>query len=259
MIRSSRPPLIGITGRITTLGPSAPAVFADATADLFIGAYTQMVASAGGLPILLPQMGDPDLVESLVDAVDGLVLSGGADVDPARYGSHLSSRIGPIEPARDEYEMQLLACALERNVPTLAICRGMQLLNVSRGGSLIPELADVGKDSHGLYRYPRQYPWQPVSTVEGSIVRELLGPRVKVNCYHHQAVDRIGDGLLVAATSADGSIEAVEDPDRNVLGVQWHPEWLTEQSALFEWLVDRSSTEISPHRAAAAAAGLSTR
>ncbi|MFG3614610.1 gamma-glutamyl-gamma-aminobutyrate hydrolase family protein [Nocardia sp. NPDC047654] len=185
-------------------------------------AYVEMVAAAGGIPVLLPPAGvaRPELVRRL----DGLVLTGGADVDPARYGVSSAGIPGYTRPDRDESEFGLFELARAAGLPILAVCRGLQLANVALGGTLIPHLPDVvGHEEHsgveGGFTATR------VLTIAGSRVARLAGPELKVHCHHHQAVDRLAEGLTATAYAADGTIEAVESTDGSFLvGVQWHPE-----------------------------------
>jgi putative glutamine amidotransferase len=172
----------------------------------------------------------------VVAGLDGLVLIGGGDVDPARYGVDAYPRNGGTSDRRDDLEFGLLAAALARDLPVLAVCRGMQVLNVGLGGDLVQHLPDrLGSTRH----QPGPGAFGPVTVVTGtgSRLRRLLGPRIEVQCSHHQAVDRVGRGLVVTAHSEDGIVEAVESTGhRFVVGVQWHPEE-TGDRRLFEALV----------------------
>ena len=210
-------------------------------AALVPGAYLDVVEAAGGEALLLPPGGegapvDVDRYRRLVARLDGLVLIGGGDLDAARYGARPDGRNGGTSRRRDELELGLAAAALARGLPVLAICRGMQVLNVSLGGDLVQQLPDlVGATSH----QPRPGAFGPITVVteEGSTVRRLFGERTDVLCSHHQAIDRMGEGLVVTARSEDGVAEAVELPGRPfVVGVQWHPEE-TGDARLFEALV----------------------
>jgi putative glutamine amidotransferase len=171
-----------------------------------------------------------------VALLDGLLLIGGGDLDAARYGARPDPRNGGTSSRRDELEMGLVSAALAHDLPLLAVCRGMQVLNVSLGGGLVQQLPDLlGTPRH----QPRPGAFGPITVVteEGSTVRRLFGERADVLCSHHQAIDRIGQGLVVTARSEDGVIEAVELPGRRfVVGIQWHPEE-TGDSRLFEALV----------------------
>ncbi len=200
-------------------------------AALVPGAYLDMVVAAGGQPVLIPPSAPSDVVadaatllDGLVGVLDGLVLIGGGDVGAGRYGQVPDPRNGGSSDRRDALEIDLLEAALRRDLPILAICRGLQVLNVTLGGDLVQQLPDVlGSTGH----QPRPGAFGPVSIITraGSSVRRVLGERVDVLCSHHQAVGELGRGLVVTATSEDGIIEAVELPDqRFVVGVQWHPE-----------------------------------
>jgi gamma-glutamyl-gamma-aminobutyrate hydrolase PuuD len=182
----------------------------DRTAALLPSSYVDAVAGAGGLPVLLPPVDVPGAAAVAVDALDGLLLTGGEDI-----GDH---------EGRDGWEQALLAAALERDLPVLAVCRGLQLLDVAMGGSLHEHVPDVvGHEGHRPV--PGTYGTTSVKVVPGSQLAAIIGDEADVPCHHHQAIDRLADGLEVVATAGDGIVEAVEAPDRPfVLGVQWHPE-----------------------------------
>jgi len=196
--------------------------------------YVSAVERAGGRPVLIPPSADG--VEEALDAVDGLVFSGGADVDPTHYGADAHPETDSPQTARDAGELALLRSALERDVPVLAICRGFQLLNVVRGGDLVQHLPEtVGHDAHK--QVPGRFSEHPVEVKEGSRLASLIGARSTVASHHHQAIGRIGDGLVQTAWAKDGTLEALEDPSRRfAVGVQWHPE-AREDQVLFEGLV----------------------
>jgi gamma-glutamyl-gamma-aminobutyrate hydrolase PuuD len=207
-------------------------------AALVPASYVQAVERAGGAAALLPvQSGH---LAALLDRVDALVLSGGPDVGADRYGeeAHPASQEPRVE--RDEFELALVEEASRRAVPTLAVCRGMQLLNVARGGTLHQHLPDVvGHPGHS----PRvgEFAWHAVEVAPRSRLAGILGSAVEIASHHHQAIARLGRGLEVAARADDGTIEAVEDPDLPYLvGVQWHPEVGADLS-LFRALVDAAA------------------
>jgi len=196
--------------------------------------YFELVAAAGGRPLLLPPPstapGGPGAGATEVIAVlDGLVLTGGGDVDPAAYGESPDPEVGGVDPNRDASERALLAAALDADMPVLAICRGCQVLNVYLGGTLHQHLPDVvGNLDHR--RAPMVFEDVGVETVPGTTTAEVFGATTTVRCSHHQAIDNLGRGLVVTAHAGDGVIEAVELPSaRFVLALQWHPEEAMDQ------------------------------
>ena len=209
----------------------------DRDAAVVPGCYLDMVVAAGGWPVLVPPTAEPTSlrpglgsetldagVAAVLGAVDGLVVIGGGDLGAARYGQDPDQRNGGVSDARDELELGLLEGALELDLPVLAICRGLQVLNVLQGGTLVQQLPDlVGTARH----QPRAgaFGRVAVSTEPGTHLRRLLGPAAEVLCSHHQAVAELGESLLVSARSDDGVVEAVEVLGRTfAVGVQWHPE-----------------------------------
>ena len=226
------PPLIGITGRAKIAAEmGAPYSFASAPMDVYLSEYATAVASAGALPVHLPLGVD----DRILDRLDGLLLVGGDDVDPRLYGQAPGPHSGDIDPRRDQFELRMLRGAITRELPVLAICRGMQLLNVAQGGSLIPHLAAGEGESHGMHVYPRNTRVHDVHTESGSTVRDCYGASTRVNSFHHQAVDVLGSGLAVTGRSPDGVVETIELVGHDVVGVQWHPEVFLEDP-IFEWL-----------------------
>jgi anthranilate synthase component 2/putative glutamine amidotransferase len=219
-------PLVGIT---SYLDEAAWGVWRQSAA-LVPQTYVDAVSRAGGTPVLLPPQ--PGGADRLLDALDGLVLAGGSDIDPARYGEDAHPRTGPPHRARDDWEFELLAGALRRDLPVLGVCRGMQLLNVALGGTLVQHLPD-GSHQNPPARFARQ----AVLVRPDSLLGAVLGRAAKVSCYHHQAADRLGTGLQAVAWAADETVEALELPDRRfVLGVQWHPETDADDLRLFRAL-----------------------
>ena len=191
--------------------------------------YTDALYSAGAAPLLLPLIPTPEYIDDLVAHVDGIVLSGSnSDLDPQRYGQEPHPSLGHVIPERDAVDQLLLRSAAERNLPVLAICYGIQALNVYRGGTLYQDILSQVKDP---IQHEQGEPYEPlthaISVEEKSLLAELAGrtdPRV--NSHHHQAIDRVGRGLRPIAWASDGVIEAVtnEASDQWMLGVQWHPE-----------------------------------
>lgn len=181
--------------------------------------YHRLVQRAGGCALLLPPDGD-EQAAAIVRRLDALVLSGGPDVDPDRYGADRGPDCGPADPARDAWELALARAALDQGVPLLGICRGMQILNVLRGGTLVQHM-EGHRGAPGVFGEHRVRP------VAGTGLAEVLPEEVSVPTYHHQAVARIGSGLVAGAYAEDGTVEALELPaDEHpfALAVQWHPE-----------------------------------
>jgi anthranilate synthase component 2/putative glutamine amidotransferase len=227
-------PLVGITTYV------ADASFGSwrLDASLVPHDYVAAVERAGGRPLLVPP--STDGVEETLDALDGLVFSGGPDLDPALYGHDAHPETTDVAPARDTAELELLRAALARDLPVLAICRGSQLLNVALGGDLVQHLPDVlGDDTHK--QVPGVFAEHDVEIDEGSRLGTLLGPGTGVKSHHHQGFGRIGDGLEPTARAADGTVEALEERSRRfALGVLWHPE-AGDDGRLFEALVEEAA------------------
>jgi putative glutamine amidotransferase len=207
--------------------------------------YVESVHLAGGRALIVPP--SDDAVQETLDVLDGIVFSGGIDIDPAVYGAERHPATDPAQAHRDAGELALLSAALERDIPTLAICRGFQLLNVLRGGDLVQHLPEaVGHEGHretlGVFSQ------HPVEITEGTRLEAILGPRHgSVRSSHHQGVGRVGEGLVESAYAEDGSLEAIEDPSKRfALGVLWHPEMEDDDKRVFEALV----TEARAYRAA---------
>ena len=201
--------------------------------------YLDVVVRAGGTPLLLPPL--PEVDPDVLGVLDGLVLSGGGDVDPARYGAEPHPLTGGTSAVRDAAEETLLRVALAADVPVLGVCRGMQVLNVALGGTLVQHLPDaVGHDGHRPQ--PATFGRTRVRLDEGSLLGELLGHEVEVECYHHQAVDVLAPDLVPVGRADDGTVEAVElRGPRFAVGVQWHPEQTGEDLRLFRSLIDAAS------------------
>ncbi|WP_181774809.1 gamma-glutamyl-gamma-aminobutyrate hydrolase family protein [Amycolatopsis pittospori] len=223
-------PLIGLT---SYLEPAKFLVW-ETEAALLHRVYVDGIVAAGGVPVLLPPVSEAH--DRLVSAVDGLVLVGGADIDPARYGQEQHATTY-TRPNRDAFEFGLLKSALDARKPVLGVCRGLQVLSVALGGTLAQHLPDT-LDSADHQPAPATFGTTTVTLAEGSRAASILGTETKVPCYHHQAIDRLGDGLVPVGWAADGTIEAAELPgDGFVLGVQWHPEQNPGDIRLFEALV----------------------
>jgi putative glutamine amidotransferase len=222
----ARPPLIGIT---TSLGASGSPVRAYVNT-----AYIDAVQQAGGVPVLLPPgLGEPAR-DALWEHVGGLVLTGGGDIDPARFGEACHASVCDVSGARDALELDLTRRALEQGVPLLAICRGLQVLNVALGGTLYQDIpSDPGSPIGHSQAEPRSQPTHTVKLEEGSRLAGIVGSlALEVNSLHHQALKRLGAGLRAVATAPDGIVEGIEFPHHAfAVGVQWHPEELVGHDA----------------------------
>jgi len=242
---ASRPldvrPLIGITGRSKPAGAvkGFPSSLAQTDVDLFVRDYAAAITDAGGLPVYLPGHVDPS---DYAGRLDGLVLSGGADVGPEHYGAASETDLYPPEPARDRFELELIDVAVDDGLPVLGICRGLQLLNVWAGGTLHQHVP-----AHARYDVAPGDTVDEVELASGSRLHELYGDRHGVNSLHHQTVDRVAEGWTVTARSADGGVEALEWPGHDVVAVQWHPEMMPTRPVdpLFRWIVARATERVA--------------
>lgn len=214
--------------------------------------YFRSVQAAGGLPLLLPITPNEALWQPYLANIDGFIFTGGCDITPKFYGAQTQPFCGETQDFRDSFELSLLKAALAHNKPVLAICRGHQLVNVAFGGTLYQDLS-TEKPSTIVHRQPEPYetPTHDVMLDGSSPLARLLGNRIRVNSFHHQAIADLGNGLVAVGYSEDGLIEAVLSPETPMLlSVQWHPERLyqTESSAraLFEQLVCWASGQVKP-------------
>ena len=239
-------PLIGVTGsrgRASRVR-GIPELLPDRTIDIHHSPYTSAIAAAGGTPVQISRDADPgDLLEHL----DGVVLAGGDDVDPRLYGARPGTHTTLLDPARDAFELALIEGAVERSIPLLGICRGCQLINVARAGTLTEHLSLDEGEAHGQLAYPLDCRVHGLSIAPDQFLAHVLPPDVRVNSFHHQAIDRPGSDIVVLATAPDGIIEAIGLGTR-VLGVQWHPEYLLEQpDPVFSWLVEEARCLPTPN------------
>ena len=227
-------PLVGIT---TYAEPDVSWGAWRLPAALIPLSYVRAIDAAGGRPLLVPPTAEG--VEETLDALDGLLFSGGADIDPETYGHEPHPATGGVRPERDRAELALLTAALERDLPVLAVCRGSQLLNVARGGDLVQHLPDVVGDEKHRHT-PGVFTDHEVDVEPHSRLGAILGERAPVKSHHHQGFGRVGAGLVATAHAEDGTLEALEDPSRRfALGVLWHPEE-GEDAALFAALVEQA-------------------
>jgi gamma-glutamyl-gamma-aminobutyrate hydrolase PuuD len=241
---SRDPILIGITGRPIAAGK----VGAAAAVGVGVG-YLAAVERAGGTPVVIsPRELDADAARELLSRFDGLLLLGGSDVDPSLYSGRAHPAITGTDIADDRFEIALTRAAIDDDVPLLAVCRGIQVLNVARGGTLVahlPETAGVGL--HGRPGVPNGAAFNEVTLDAGSLLAKTMGAdRVRCSCHHHQALDRLGDAMRVTARADDGVVEGAEVEGAWALAVQWHPEDTAgddpAQQRLFDALVAEART-----------------
>lgn len=260
-----RQPLIGITGRRFRLSlvQGGDPRYGDRCIDTTMSDFSTRIAEAGGLPVQLSYDTDP---EAVCDWLAGVVVTGGQDVHPACWGGD-SGVVRDVDPRtdpmvhdreRDEYEIAVARAALDRGIPVLGVCRGLQVLNVALGGTLVPHL-EPGTVSH---LSPETAPTDGtvdhvVTFDQGSLVAELFGETAITNSWHHQAVDRCGTGLVVTGRTSDGVVEAVELPGAPVLGVQWHPEWMKSTDPTITWVVRAAEQRLAAGEAAGSAGSTS--
>lgn len=235
-----RRPLIGLTGRRKAAGlfRGIPDSLAHLEGDWFYADYARGVLRAGGLPVNLPLDADPAL---FVDELDGILLSGGADIGPERYGADAETDAYPPEPERDDFELSLLDMAIGRAMPVLGICRGLQMVNVHAGGTLHQHVPE-----HARYDIPSNSRSHPIDILDGSALGGLYGTSHEVNSLHHQTVDRVGADLQVTATDGQHTVEGLEHTSLPIVAVQWHPEMLDTRDTdpLFGWLIDQALSKI---------------
>jgi putative glutamine amidotransferase len=230
-------PRIGVT--------SCPTIREDRLVEEINRSYVRAVLRSGGLPLILPVL-TPSDVDDVLEGLDGILLTGGGDVDPGRYGQLAVAEVDGVDDERDDWELALAREVFIRDMPVLGICRGSQVLNVALGGTLVQHLPDVSSQSHHeRHRFAEEI--HRVDLVQGSRVALAMDrAQVGVNTLHHQAVKQVGAGLRVVGLGDDGIVEAIEAIDgTRAIGVQWHPELLTDlpgHRELFEWLVDEASS-----------------
>lgn len=187
--------------------------------------YTDAVLAGGGVPFVVPALTDEELLADYLDMADGLLLPGGIDVDPLIYGAAPDQNIGRLNPGLDHYQIALTVAARARNMPILGVCRGIQVLNVAFGGTIIQHLPSDKKNFNHRQTMHGRWPSHKVSAAAGSFAERVFGRDFAVNSFHHQALDRVAKGFAVTVTSPDGVIEAIEaQSGAFCVGVQWHPE-----------------------------------
>ncbi|MBR2630753.1 MAG: membrane dipeptidase [Bacteroidaceae bacterium] len=230
-------PVIGITGNYSTQ-----------TCTLAEG-YYQSVLKAGGIPFIIPPFSETDCLGELLDQLDGIIFSGGGDINPLLLGEEPIKELHSITPQRDLQELLLARLAYDRQIPMLGICKGMQVINAALGGTLYQDIHTQMEGTRIKHSQDldREYPSHTISISQDSILEQLFGNQLAVNSFHHQACKDVAPGLKATATSPDGVIEAFESSEhKSVLGLQWHPETYTlrsstEMQPIFQWLIQESS------------------
>ena len=212
--------------------------------------YTDAILEAGGMPLIPPPLVDEAGLDQLIGLADALVLPGGGfDIDPALYGEAQLPACGELKPERTTFERALLLRALERNLPVLGICGGMQLMNVVRGGTLWQDLPSQNPSGISHFQHgPKDVPIHDVDVVDGTRLAALVeGARLPVNSTHHQAIKSVGQNLVVSARADDGGVEGIEDPQHPFfVGVQWHPEAMRERAhrRIYQGLIDAARSSL---------------
>jgi putative glutamine amidotransferase len=243
-------PLIGVTGRPKEILSAG----ADVRSYVVFHMYTDSILSAGGVPIMFVPTSS-NLIDGMLDRLDGVLFTGGGDIAPERYGQDRHPMVRDVDHERDEFEIALIRKAKERKMPSLAICRGLQIANVAFGGTLVQDLPSHGANGHDLIGDHAYHPHSIARIEDGSRIASIIGAGDHgVNSIHHQAVEEVGDGLRVVASAADGTVEALEsvDPDWPLIAVQWHPEFLgmrdhSPSHDLFTAFIDASAKYRANH------------
>lgn len=233
--------LVAVTAITRTLTTTLPGESQHATVHRRFG---DLIAQAGGTPVYADESASP---AALAARIDALVLNGGGDVDPTQYGADAHAQLTWVDGGRDRFEVALVSEAIARGLPVLGVCRGLHVLNVALGGTLVQHLPEVTELTHRVDD-PHDRPAHPVRLLAGSaIARDYAATALEVNSVHHQAVDRLGRGLEAVGWAPDGTIEAIEDATGRVRGIQWHPELMAPehdpaQLGAFRALVEAAST-----------------
>lgn len=236
----SMKPIIGISGNLL-VEKSGPV--AGLRRTYINEVYVSAVKKEGGVPVILPVVEEDEIIEEQAKLIDGLILTGGYDVNPHLYGEEPASNILSTWPTRDCYETNLIKCVLKSKKPILGICRGIQILNVVFGGSLYQDVSQINGpvNRHMQATFP-EVPTHTIKTAEGSKLRKIVGEKVLMNSLHHQCIKKVADGFKVTAVASDGIVEAIEkEGEVFVMGVQFHPEFLVDKypyaAAIFEQLI----------------------
>lgn len=239
-------PIIGVTASlyVTATGLTAGSARFCAASD-----YIEAVNRAGGCPVVLPYTTSSDVVDRHLDIIDGLVLTGGGDIDPYLYGEEPIPSLGEVSPGRDDYEINLVLAALNRGLPILGICRGIQVVNVALGGTLYQDLSGLAGILQHYQNSRRQVAGHKVRIKRDSLLYRTIGLEdLRTNSFHHQAVKAVAPGLKISAQTSDGTVEVIESEAKALLAVQWHPESMIRSQPimleLFRWLVNTAAKRL---------------
>ena len=230
----AHPPLIGLTGRsrVAAEVTGLPSAWSDVTVEVHFSAYAAKVTEAGGLPVMVTPEAPLD---ALADHLAGLLFTGGSDIEPSLYGADPDPALGLVQKERDDFELRLLQAAVDRGRPVFGICRGLQLINVWAGGSLHQHRPD-----HDRLDHPPHSRVHTVRVDRSTPFGSRYPEEIVVNTYHHQTVERLGDGLIGVGRADDGVVEIIEHEQDRIVAVQWHPELLDDLDPGFTWLVEQA-------------------
>lgn len=236
-------PIIGIS---CSLEEESGGIFPGYKKSYVSDHYVQSVILAGGIPLLIPINSDLTSIDKYVDLIDGLVMSGGHDVDPYFYGEEPRQKIQAVFAKRDNFDLALIKAMVAQDKPILGICRGHQIINVAFGGKILQDLSYSKNELINHWqKADRTTPTHTITTSKDSTIYQIFGETNRVNSFHHQTVLVAGDGLEIVAWSKDDCIEATESKEKKILTVQWHPEMMSavskKQLNVFKWLIEKSS------------------
>ena len=226
--------VIGLSGNLLYENNSIPKAFVNRS-------YVDSVIRASGVPFIIPITEDEEVIKRMLENVDGIIMTGGVDVHPFRFGEEPIAKIGTISAERDEFDFKLMKYACEMNKPIFGICRGIQVINVYFGGTLIQDIPSQ-RNTNILHSQTAEYhvPTHKIQIVKDSIIYDMLGESSEVNSFHHQAIDKVSKDFKVTAAAKDGIVEAIEykKKDSFILGVQWHPELMSTKTIKMQNIFD---------------------
>lgn len=204
--------------------------------------FVDGIQQAGGIALIFPITEDPETIQYYISSIDKLLLTGGQDVAPEFYHQAPHQKLGAVYPARDRFEIALIQEALKQDKPIFGVCRGMQLLNVAFGGTLLQDLSlKEHAIKHDQLPTPFQIPTHTIQITSESRLAKIVGTNYSVNSFHHQAIDQLADGFVVTASAPDGIIEGIESTTKKIMGIQWHPELahavIPSEQSIFDFFV----------------------